>query len=581
MAAFAHLETDVVVVGTGGAGCRAALAARSAGARVLQIAKGQIGRCELTVMTMPGFGALLPSNPRDSRENYFVDTIDGGSYLNDHDLVGTLVDGSADAIGFLEHLGIRFDRTPDGTFMFYSGVEHTKTATPRQLAVDDCMGRAFYNLLSGEIARSGVELLEDTFVVSLLTDGERIAGISAFDIREGRPLAIWAKSVILATGGLVGLYSIRTGHPRDTADGQAMALRAGVPLKDIEFVQSNPAAFFYPESIRGVVVPGWYLVMDRGAKYYNGLGEEFLQHYDPVRKENTTRDIKARAMQIEIAAGRGTEHGAIHLDFTKAQLDVPLEQYLSENAPFLLGYLQRIGLPPDVIFSRPMEVGPAAHYSCGGVAIDRTCRTELEGLFAAGEVTGGVHGANRLGNNAMTDIFVFGKVAGLQAAEHALSAVPSAPSPGLRHQAEALEQQLGGLAARHGGSGPRPAQIRTRIEEIMTEDVGFRRNHAGLTLALDELGRLQDELLPRVTPASASRTFNHDLVEAFELENLLQVGRAVATAALERTETRGCHNRSDYPALNDSEWSQHLLVRQQGPRLSVERCPVTTSGLGE
>lgn len=494
---FSHLETDVLVVGTGGAGCRAALAARSLGADVTQVAKGQIGRCELTVMTMPGFGALLPSNPRDSRSNYFLDTLDGGSYLNDPELVRVLVDSSAEAIEFLEGLGIRFDRTPDGSFMFYSGVEHTKTATPRQLGVDDCMGRAFYNVLSGQIARAGVNLLEDVFVVSLLVDGGRVAGVTAIDIRDGEPMAIWARAVVLATGGLVGLYSVRTGHPRDTADGQAIALRAGLPLKDIEFVQSNPAAFFHPESVRGVVVPGWYLVMDRGAKYYNGLGQEFLHRYDPERRENTTRDIKARAMQLEIAAGRASAHGGIYLDFTQAQLDLPLEEYLSRNAPFLLAYLRRIGLPPGTIFSAPMEVGPAAHYSCGGVAIDSSCRTELEGLFAAGEVTGGVHGANRLGNNSMTDIFVFGKVAGLAAAEYGLSAPAVGPRSSLRRRAELLEPEIADLMERSGGDELRPAALRERIEQLMTEKVGFRRNAAGLKEAIEELGRLKAEELPR------------------------------------------------------------------------------------
>ena len=258
--------------------------------------------------------------------------------------------------------------------MFYSGVEHTRTGTPRQLGVDDCMGRAFYNALSGAIGRTGVRLLEDTFAASLLTDGDRVRGLVALDMRRGSLLVIWAKVVVLATGGLVGLYQVRTGHPRDTGDGHALALRQGVALKDMEFIQSNPAAFFYPESIRGVVVPGWYLVMDRGAKYYNGRREEFLHLYDPERRENTTRDIKARAIHLEILAGRGSEHGGVYLDFTGAHLDAPLEDYLADKAPFLLGYLRQIGLPPDVIFAKPMEVGPAAHYSCGGIAIDHEDR---------------------------------------------------------------------------------------------------------------------------------------------------------------------------------------------------------------
>jgi len=572
-----NLECDVLVVGTGGAGCRAALTAREHGARVIQIAKGVIGRCELTAMTMPGFGALIPSNPKDSRENFLLDSLEGGSYLNDRDLVSILVDGSQEAIGFLEGLGVRFDRHADGTFMYYSGVEHTKTNTPRQLGVNDCMGRAFYNVLSGEIGRSGVKLLEDIFAVSLLSDGDRIRGLFALDIRRGETLIIWARAVVLATGGVVGLYTVRTGHPRDTADGHAMALREGLPLKDIEFIQSNPAAFCFPDSVRGVIVPGWYLVMDRGAKYYNGKGEEFLHLYDPVRRENTTRDIKARAMHQEILAGRASEHGGIYLDFTGAELETPLEDYLSRNAPFLLDYVRRLGLPPDVIFQKPMEVGPAAHYSCGGIAIDANSQTPLPGLLAAGEATGGVHGANRLGNSAMTDIFVFGRLAGERAALLAQRTVRKEPSDGLRKRVAALDKGIEEVFRRDPKEPIRPISLRAEIEDVMFRYVGFGRDEKGLLTAIERLAELREEKLPRTKPSSRSRVFNYDLVEVFELANLLDMGQAVARAALERTETRGCHNRLDYPDQDDQNWLIHILVSRQGDRLAVDKSPVVMS----
>jgi fumarate reductase (CoM/CoB) subunit A len=569
-----YFECDVVVIGTGGAGCRAALTARENGAKVIQIAKGPIGRCELTSMTMPGFGALIPSNSNDSRDNYFLDTIDGGSYLNDRNLVRLLVDESEGAVRFLEKLGVRFDRRQDGSFMYYSGVEHTRTGTPRQLGIDDCMGRAFYNALSGEIARSGVHLLEDVFVVSLLSDSERVRGLFALDIRQGEPLVVWAKAIVLATGGIVGLYNVRTGHPRDTGDGHAMALREGVPLKDMEFIQSNPAAFFYPESVRGVIVPGWYLVMDRGAKYYNGRGEEFLHHYDAVRRENTTRDIKARAMHQEMLAGRASEHGGVYLDFTQAEVDAPLKDYLTENAPFLLDYVRRIGLPPDVIFNKPIEVAPAAHYSCGGVVIDENCETPLPGLLAAGEVTGGVHGANRLGNNAMTDIFVFGRIAGERAAALAGRQPRRMISDGLREQVGELTHSIRDAFHRRPRNGIRTAHLRTEIEEAMFQFVGFGRDRAGLEKALDQLARMQEEELPRTFTPCSSESYNYDLVEIFELENLLEVGRAVARAALERRETRGCHNRLDYPDRDDGNWLVHVLVSSHKGSLKVNTSPV-------
>lgn len=569
-----NLECDVLVIGTGGAGCRAALTAKQQGADVIQIAKGPIGRCELTVMTMPGFGALLPSNPKDSRENFFLDTLDGGAYLNDRNLVCKLVDGSEEAIRFLEGLGLRFDRCADGTLMYYSGVEHTKTGTPRQLGIDDCMGRAFYNALSGEIARSGIRLMEDVFALSLLSENGRVQGLFALDIRRGEPLAIWAGAVILATGGVVGLYTVRTGHPRDTADGHALALREGVSLKDIEFIQSNPAAFYYPESVRGVIVPGWYLVMDRGAKYFNGRGEEFLHLYDPLRRENTTRDIKARAMHQEIIGGRASEHGGIYLDFTKAKLDMPLKEYLSKNAPFLLDYVRRLGLPPEVIFERPMEVGPAAHYSCGGIAINDTCETSLSGLLAAGEVTGGVHGANRLGNNAMTDIFVFGRVAGERAAALAHSKSRRGATAELGKRIGELEKKIENLFSRNPKVSIKIADLRSEVEDIMFRYVGFGREEKGLRTALDRLAEMKADKLPRALPSSSSRVYNYGLIEIFEVANLIDVGQALASAALERTETRGCHNRLDFPRQDDQKWLCHVLVRLEGDRMRVERCPV-------
>lgn len=569
-----YLECDVLIVGTGGAGCRAALSARESGAKVIQIAKGPIGRCELTAMTMPGFGVLMPSNPEDSREKYFLDTIDGGCYINDRKLVNILIDGSEGAIQFLEDLGVRFDRHPDGTFIYYSGVEHTKTGTSRQLGIDDRMGRAFYNVLCGQIARSGISLIEDVFAVSLLTDDNRISGLFAINIRTGLPIVIWAGVVVIATGGIVGLFPVRTGHPRDTADGHALALRQGVELKDIEFIQSNPAAFYYPESVRGVIVPGWYLVMDRGAKYFNGRGEEFLHHYDPVRRENTTRDIKARAMQNEILAGRSSEHGGVYLDFTGTKLDTPLEDYLARNAPFLLDYVKRIGLPPELIFERRMEVGPAAHYSCGGIAIDANCETSLDGLLAAGEVTGGVHGANRLGNNSMTDIFVFGRQAGERAAVLACERQQKGPTRELLKKIADLEKMIENILFREPKNPIRVTALRAEVEDIMFKYVGFAREAKGLQAAMDRLAQLKAEKLPRVTPSSQSRNFNSSWVQILELGNLIDVGQAVARAALERTETRGCHNRLDFPEQDDERWLCHVLVRMEGDEFKVNRIPI-------
>jgi len=568
------IESDVLVIGTGGAGCRAALEARSHGVRVTLVAKGQIGRCELTAMTMPGFGVWIRSNPNDSFESYFQDTVDGGSYMNDENLVKILIENSEDAIHFLEKLGVRFDRKGDGTFLYYSGVEKTKTGTARQLGVDDCMGRAFYNALSGEIGRNGVHLVEDLFVVSLLMDNHKMRGAFGIDIRHGRFVLMIARAVIVATGGIVGMYSVRTGHSRDTGDGHAMVYRLGVPLKDMEFLQGNPAALVYPESLQGVVCPGWYLIMDRGAKYYNGNWKEFLQLYDPERKENTTRDIKARAMQIEINAGRGSTHGGVYLDFTKATLDETLEEYLEKNAPFMLDYVRKCGLPPTQIIKEPIEVGPAAHYTCGGIEINEKSETAVGGLFAAGEVTGGIHGANRLGNSAMTDIFVYGKIAGEMAAQYARSSKNGSLSKALKEMVRDEEMKAIKIYERNPSEKIRPEVLKKKIEEVMFNYVGFSRTEENLNRAIKILEKIKEEELPRTFVSSRTRTFNYDWIEIFELMNILDVGNIIARAALERKETRGCHNRMDFPGQDDKNWIKHVRIRDESGKMTVDRVPV-------
>lgn len=568
------VESDVLVIGTGGAGCRAALEARSHGASVTLVGKGQIGRCELTAMTMPGIGVWMRSNPKDSFGSYFQDIMDGGSYINDENLVKVLVDHSEEAINFLEKLGVRFDRKEDGAFIYYSGVEKTKTRTARQLGVDDCMGRVFYNALSGEVGRTGVRLIEDVFVISLLADNDKVQGAFAIDIRHGGFLLFIARAIVMATGGIVGMYTVRTGHPRDTGDGHAMVYRLGVPLKDMEFLQSNPAALVYPEALQGVVCPGWYLLMDRGAKYYNGNWEEFLHFYDPDRRENTTRDIKARAMQNEINEGRGSANGGIYLDFSKVTLEEPLDVYLEKNAPFMLDYVRKCGLPPQQIIKEPIEVGPAAHYTCGGIEVNEKSETIAPGLFAAGEVTGGLHGANRLGNCAMSDIFVNGKIAGERAVQYATSTKKTALSKGLKGMVRHEEMNAIKIYENDPSEKIRPELLKKKIEEVMFKYVGFSRNEKDLNRALDIIETIKAEEIPKARVSSRTKTFNYDWIEIFELINMLDVGKIIARAALERKETRGCHNRFDFPKQDDKNWVKHVRIRQKFGKMVVDMTPV-------
>lgn len=575
------IGSDVLVIGTGGAGCRAAIEARKHVDKVLIVSKGPISKSELTIMTMPGFDAVLPEDEQENVTRFFEDTMAGGSYLNDEDLVDVLTKQSPDAVMFLEGLGVRFDRTADGKIYRAVGETEQYTSTIK-LRLDDNMGRTFYNALIGELARKRVLLKEDVFVANLLITGKGAIGAFGVDIRSGEFIVFLSKATILATGGAGGLYSIRSTHPRDTGDGYAMALRAGTEIIDMEFIQSNPAVLVYPESVKGVVTPGWYLFMGKGVKYLNKDREAFLGRYDP-RKEMATRDVKAKAMHTEIIEGRASEHGGIYLDFRDIRLEgISLEKSLKKSSPHMLNYVKLCGLSPKKIFSGAIEIGPAAHFSCGGVKITTECKTNIEGLFAAGEITGGIHGANRLAGNAMTDIFVFGGVVGNQAGAYANSRGKVRLSKEIRSFIGDEEKRLLSIIGRGDKRGLKPNVIRKKLEETMFEYVGFGRDERGLNKGIGILQEIRSEELPKVYPADRSRIYNYDWIHILELYNMVDTGEMIARGALYRKESRGCQNRTDFPERDDQNWQKHTLIKKEGEAITVSTCPRTQlSEIGE
>ncbi|MBI2303611.1 MAG: FAD-binding protein [Chloroflexi bacterium] len=555
------ISGDVLVIGAGGAGCRAAISAATEGAKVILVAKGPVGRSGLTPMTMPGLAASLGTrDSQDSPEQHFKDTMKGGYHLNHASVARTLAYGAPEQVRFLEELGVRFDRTEKGEIEQLPLPGHTYR---RGCWLDDNMGRILLNALTSEMARRGVRILEDIFVLDLLVEGGRVVGASAIDIRDGESLLLLGRGVVLASGGNEALYSFRTTSSRETGDGQAMAFRAGAQLIDMEFMQFNPYTILYPEAARCVLVPADTTLMAIGARYRNGQGETFLEKYDPERQEMTTRDVKTKAMYLEILAGRGSEHGGVYLDCTSlSPLDglAPAE-ILRRQGGQVGRYLSLFGVD---IHEGMFEIAPAAHFPCGGVLINERAQTTLPGLYAAGEVAGGCHGANRLDANSMPEVFVFGHIAGREAARHSLTSARVSPTPELTKAAHAhFQAALALIQARNDGNSP--ARLRGQLEETMFRCLGPIRDGAGMSdgkKTVVGLGKSH----PAVT--DKERRYNYQWIEALELRNMLLVAEMMFACALNREESRGGHYRRDFLDLKD-ELTQNSVVTNQGGKVQV------------
>lgn len=569
------LETEVLVVGLGGAGCRAAIEARKAGRQVLLVAKGALGRSGLTPMTMPGFAAVMGTRDlRDSPEQHFLDTMRGGYGLNNPNLVRIMTQGAPEEIRYLEGLGVRFDRTEKGEIEQLPLPGHTYR---RCCWLDDNMGRILLNVLGSELARLGVNLMEDIFLIDLLHEGGKVLGAVALDMRQGHLVAFLAKAVLLATGGNEALYIFRTTSPREAGDGQAMAFRAGAELIDMEFMQFNPYTIIYPEAARGVLVPADTTLMAIGAKYRNREGEAFLAHYDPERKEMTTRDVKTKAMYLEILEGRGSEHGGVYLDCTQlADLDgLPPAEVLRRQGGQLGRYLSLFGVD---IYKGMFEIAPAAHFPCGGIRIREDASTTLEGLYAAGEVAGGCHGANRLDANSMPEVFVFGRIAGQSAAAHASRVKPPSLTPAMEAQIQAAGETVFGLLHSEGG-GACAGAIKESIEAAVFAGLGPIRDEASMKRGLEAIEEVAEHELPRLRLEDKGQVYNLEWMEALEIRNMCDVARMMFLSALNRRESRGAHYRRDYLEM-DPGLQKNSLVRKEGDdlRVSMEDTPVDREG---
>jgi fumarate reductase flavoprotein subunit len=562
-----HLRTDVLVLGAGGAGLFAALHAQQADPSLdITIAvKGLLGKCGCTRMVQGGYNVALA--PGDSVERHFMDTIEGGKWLPDQDLAWTLVTKAVERIHELENeLGCFFDRNADGTIHQKAFAGQTFDRTVHK---GDLTGIEIVSRLAEQVWARGIRRLEEYRAIEFIParDGG-LAGVLMIDIRTGDALFVQAKAVLLATGGGPTMYRFHTPSGDKSCDGLAMALRAGLPLRDMEMVQFHPTGLLAGVDTRmtGTVLEEGL----RGAGGYllNGNGDRFMRDYDP-REERATRDIVSRAIFAEMRAGRTTPNGGVWISMAHLGPDSVRRQFK--------GMVERCADCGFDLAAGNVEVVPTAHYMMGGVEFATDCTTERDGLYVAGEDSGGVHGANRLGGNGVANSTVFGGIAG-DAIAQSLRGSAAWREPDADAMATSLEAALLPLAAGRR-NGVDLETIRERLYTTMWDHAGIVRDAECLARADGTLRALRDELTRYRLPAVArDRSFNLTWHDWLNLTNLVAVSQAIVRAAQARENSRGAHFRTDFPQPGDLAASTYTRVRDRGNgKLEVEAVPVAFS----
>ena len=553
---FETHEHDVLIIGAGGAGLRAAIEALGQGASVGVVCKSLLGKAH-TVMAEGGIAAAMANVDRsDDWRTHFRDTMRGGKFLNHWRMAQLHAQEAPDRIRELEQWGALFDRTADGQILQRAFGGHTYK---RLCHVGDRTGLEMIRTLQDRGVSLGIDVYMECAVTRLLKDGDRVAGAFGYWREQGRFVVFKAKSVVLATGGIGKIYKVTSNSWEYTADGMALAYEAGAELKDMEFVQFHPTGMVWPPGVQGILVTE--AVRGEGGILRNKAGERFMEKYDPKRMELSTRDVVARAIYTEVREGRGSEHGGAFLDISHK----PAE-YVKKKLPSM--YHQFLELADVDITKGPMEVGPTCHYVMGGVRVDpETAAATVPGLYAAGEVAAGLHGANRLGGNSLSDLLVFGRRAGLAAAQCAKKIAQATIDPA---QIEQAERDM--LAPFQNGNGDSPYQIHRDLEDTMQKLVGIFRNEGDLQQALIELEKLKQRA--QRTHVEGSRLFNPGWHLSQDLKSMLTISEAVTRSALARRESRGAHSRIDYPSLDNAWGQQNNVVSWQRGAMALRQEPV-------
>jgi succinate dehydrogenase / fumarate reductase flavoprotein subunit len=589
MADYPIHEYDVLIVGAGGAGLRAAIEASACGAKTGVVSKSLLGKAH-TVMAEGGMAASMGNvDDRDNWRVHFADTMRGGQYLNNPHMAEIHAKEAPDRVKELEAWGAMFDRTKDGKILQRNFGGHRY---PRLAHVGDRTGLEMIRTLQDHGIHQGIEFHMEMTILTLLKDGDRCVGAFGYDRERGRFHVFHAKAVVLATGGIGRAFAITSNSWEYTGDGHSLAYHAGASLLDMEFVQFHPTGMIWPPSVKGILVTEG--VRGEGGVLRNKDGKRFM--FDDIPEnyrsqtadtpeegwryvtgdksarrppELLTRDHVARCIRREVKEGRGSPHGGVFLDIAWIKEKIPNSvEHIKKKLPSM--YHQFKQLADIDITQVPMEIGPTTHYMMGGVLVDAESQmSDVPGLFAAGECGAGLHGANRLGGNSLSDLVVFGKRAG----EYAAKFAKDKPA-GKIEQAQVEEAARRAVAPfERGAAGENPFTVQSDLQEMMQDLVGIVRREDEMQRALDMIAKLKARAAK--AGGAGNREYNTGWHTALDLDNLLTVSEIIARAALERKESRGAHFRDDYPAKTD-EWGKYNLrvSKAADGSVKVERTPV-------
>ena len=556
MEAFETLTTDVLVIGAGGAGMRAAIEAAAKGARVAVVCKSLLGKAH-TVMAEGGVAAALGNvDSADNWQTHFQDTMRGGQMINNWRMAEIHARESPDRVYELETWGAIFDRTPDGRILQRAFGAHTYR---RLCHVGDRTGLEIIRTLQDRVVALGIEVHMEVTLTRLLKDGDRVVGAFGYNRVDGRFLAFKCKAVIVATGGWGRLYKVTSNSWEGTGDGVGMGYEAGAEILDPEMVQFHPTGMVWPPGVKGILVTE--AVRGEGGYLTNRDGKRFMLDYDPKKKELSSRDVVARSIYKEVQAGRGTEHGGANLDVRHLGAE-----RIKKKLPSM--YEQFLRLADVDITRQPMEVAPTIHYAMGGLLVEaETGATTVPGLYAAGEAAAGLHGSNRLGGNSLSDLLVFGRRAGAAAAlyQHEVS-------PGTLDEKQMAMEQDVLLRPLAGGGAENPYLLQQALQEAMQDGAGLARNEAALTTCLNKVLELRTRAARIHVPGS--RRYNPGWHTARDLRFMLTIAEAIVRAAIERKESRGAHWRLDYLEKDPAFGRINLLAYNDRGTMKLKRRPV-------